>query len=69
MTAIVGWWMLPLAITVAAFVRHFWLFRHDDIGADPVIATAWLFAFVEALTISLAAWLAWALVVIMRGIA
>lgn len=68
MTALVGWWLVPFAITVAAFVRHFWSFRHDDIGADPIIAMAWLLAFVEAMVVSLAAWLVWALAVIIRGV-
>lgn len=68
MTAFIGWWIVSLAITVTAFVRHFWSFRHDDIGADPIVATAWLFAFIEALTISLAAWLVWALAVIILGV-
>lgn len=61
MTITLGWWLLPLAITIGAFM-HFhriWVKGNQD-GIGRAIATA--FAVAAALNVSLIAWLVWALI-------
>lgn len=61
MTITLDWWLLPLAITIGAFL-HFhriWVKGTRD-GIGRAIATA--FAVGAALNVSLVAWLAWALI-------
>jgi hypothetical protein len=60
----VGWWILPLAVTIAAFVWWNWLHKDDrrsggygDIGQG----LAQLASLGAALIVSLIAWLIWAL--------
>ena len=58
-TVTLGWWLLPLIVTLALFV---WAWaatppaRHDDWGVD----IAPLFTFGFALVLSLVAWLLYA---------
>jgi len=59
-----GWWLLPLAVTIAAFGWHSWATKenrrtggYEDIG----MAMGQLITFSAALVVSLIAWLIWAL--------
>lgn len=61
---ILGWYLLPLAVTVAAFVDAERRFRRDAsqntggmFNFDPLI---WVMHNALALIVSLIAWLAWA---------
>ena len=67
MTGLLGWWMLPAAVTLFLVVRIAWLYRRERAGADIVEATVWLFAVNEALTFVILAWFLWALGVILFG--
>jgi hypothetical protein len=61
MTITLGWWLLPLAITIGAFL-HFhriWVRGVQD-GLGQAIAT--VFAVFAAINVSLIAWLVWALI-------
>lgn len=57
-----GWWLLPLAITIAAYGWHWWVNKDVQYGGDynfSVIET--LMTFCLATSVSLFAWLIWAL--------
>jgi hypothetical protein len=59
-----GWWLLPLALTVAAFWRAAYLDRDNKPGGDynmSGIVSAVYYGL--ALIVSLAVWLVWALLV------
>jgi hypothetical protein len=60
-----GWWLLPLAITIAAFAWDWWVHK-DEVQADgySVIGQSMGHAitFLMALVISLMAWLAYFMV-------
>lgn len=60
-----GWWLLPFAVTIAAFVWRYWVHKDDQpsygygrIGAG----LGELLTLAAALIVSLVAWLIWALV-------
>lgn len=64
MTIVFGWWLAPLAVTVAAFTWQRWVHRNDKpaygygtIGAG----IGGLLTFSAATVVSLTAWLAYAL--------
>lgn len=59
-----GWWLAPLAITLAALVWHRWVHRDDthSFGYGGIgNAFGQLLTFSVALIVSLIAWLIWAL--------
>ncbi len=62
-TLTAGWWLLPLAATIAAFWRASHLDREDTAGRGDYGFAAFVSAIYYgcALILSLAAWLAWAL--------
>lgn len=58
-----GWWLLPLAITVAAFIWQWWILKDKTTGGDygPIgLAVFQAITFLGALVVSLFAWLVWA---------
>lgn len=56
MTITIGWWLVPLIITLIAFG---WCFARDSGGGYANIGG--FMDFVAALIVSLVAWLAWSL--------
>lgn len=60
----VGWWLLPLAATVGAFIWQWWVHKDErrsgDYG-DIGMAMGQLVTLAVAVIVSLAAWLIWAL--------
>lgn len=59
MTITIGWWALPLIITIGAFLHFHRIWVKGSTGISGAIATA--FAVGAALNVSLVAWLAWSL--------
>ncbi len=57
-----GWWLLPLALTIAFFWRAAYLDRDNTAGRGDYgfSAFASMFYYGGALIVSLVAWLAWA---------
>jgi hypothetical protein len=57
MTLTIGWWVLPLAVTIAAFTWALWGSDGGTLG-DAVVGS---FFVAFAAIISLSAWLIWSL--------
>lgn len=60
----IGWWLAPALITVAAFLRHWWMHKDDQPSygygkIGDAIGEALTLAL--AIITSLVAWLVWAL--------
>lgn len=55
-----GWWLAPLAVTILAFGRAYWVDRGNSGGGYSFGAIASAFVYGAALIVSLIAWLAWA---------
>lgn len=62
-TITLGWWLMPLAVTVAAF-GYRWMFHQNDVYSGGFMNLNELGRLLTALlagVISLTAWLIWAL--------
>lgn len=59
MTITIGWWLLPLSITLASFAWA--ILTPARKGGDYSVDLFPLFRFAAAVIVSLAAWLVWAL--------
>ena len=61
-----GWWLMPLAVTFAAFIWQWWMHK-DDIQADGYSAIGQgmgqALTFLVALVASLIAWLVYFVVI------
>jgi hypothetical protein len=56
-----GWWLLPLAITIAAYGWHRWVNKDVQYGGDyNFSALGTILTFALAACVSLTAWLVWA---------
>ena len=60
MTITLGWWLLPLAITIGSYLHFHRIWVRGLTGVGRTIALG--FAVVAAMNVSLIAWLAWALI-------
>lgn len=63
-TFALGWWLAPTIVTIAAFIWHIWMNSEPSSnGAYEMIGNAvvWAFTALVAISVSLIAWLIWAL--------
>jgi hypothetical protein len=56
---VASWWLIPMAVTIAAFVWALWTSSYDRGGYAEGLVTA--FSLLVASIVSLVAWLIWAL--------
>jgi len=68
MTISLGWWLVPLAVTVAAFWRASVNGREAHGLSKPSAEIVGALLVLAALSISLGAWLVWALAMLIWGV-